>query len=132
MMSQNHLVQLDEILSARCQTGDKIHHTPTVRSTLLSEIIHANVLLKLELFQKTGSFKVRGITNKIASLSEEERQRGVVSLSAGNAAQAVAWSASQYNTPAILVMPQHSVLSKQEATRSYGGNVVLTSDDLLK
>ncbi|MBZ0300025.1 MAG: pyridoxal-phosphate dependent enzyme, partial [Anaerolineae bacterium] len=88
---------------------------------------------KAELFQKTGSFKPRGILNKINSLTDEERKRGVISISAGNAAQAVAFSAARLGIPATVVMPENAVQSKADATRGYGARVILhgTAKDLL-
>ena len=126
------LVTLDEILQAQKIIKDKVHRTPLAHSTFFSDLTGKNVSLKLELFQKTGSFKVRGISNIMASLSPEEMQNGVITLSAGNAAQAVAWGATQYGVPSTVVMPQKSIVMKQQATRDYGGEVLLTSGNLLE
>lgn len=130
-MQNEQLVSLDEITVAFEQIRDKIHRTPMMRSAYFSQKTDTNVFLKLELFQKTGSFKVRGISNCMATLSEEERKRGVITVSAGNAAQAVAWSAAQFDVPSTVVMPSSSVPTKQRATRDYGGEVLLTDGDLL-
>lgn len=126
-----HLVTLDEIIQAQETIKEKIHRTPVAYSSFFSKVTDKNVSLKLELFQKTGSFKVRGISNKMASLSAEEMKNGVITLSAGNAAQAVAWAASKYGVPSTVIMPKNSVPAKQEATRNYGGEVLLTDGNLL-
>lgn len=131
-MNQSQFVTLSEIEAARQQIAEKIHRTPMMRSAFFSELTSHDVYLKLEAFQKTGSFKVRGVSNKMASLSPEEMERGVITLSAGNAAQAVAWGAAQYGVPATVVMPSRSVVMKQHATRGYGGDVVLTEGNLLE
>jgi threonine dehydratase len=90
------------------------------------------LFFKPELLQKTGSFKVRGVLNALHHLSPEERQRGVVTLSAGNHAQALAWGARQYGITAVVVMPKDAPKSKVEATTAYGGEVVLTEGSLLE
>src|SRR5688572_4663708 len=91
----------------------------------------ARVTLKLELFQRTGSFKPRGVLNTLATLTPEERARGVISISAGNHAQAVAWGATAIGVRSTIVMPATAVRSKVEATRGYGGEVIQTEGDLL-
>ncbi|MEO6446225.1 MAG: threonine/serine dehydratase, partial [Gemmatimonadaceae bacterium] len=108
-----------------------VHRTPVMRSAYLSQRAGASVVLKMELFQKTGSFKVRGVVNTLRQLSAEERARGVISLSAGNHAQALAWGAARLGVAATIVMPTTAVSSKVQATRDYGGHVVLTEEDLL-
>ena len=90
------------------------------------------LLLKLEMFQKTGSFKPRGVLNRMARLTDAERSRGVVSLSAGNHAQALAYAASAAGIAAVIVMSSSAVRSKVDATVGYGGEVVLTDGDLLQ
>jgi threonine dehydratase len=102
-----------------------------VGSSYLGAATGTRVFLKLELFQKTGSFKPRGVLNTIDALSEDERRRGVISLSAGNHAQAVAWAASAAHVRSTIVMPAGAVRSKVDATRGYGGEVILTDSDLL-
>ncbi|MBA3244449.1 MAG: pyridoxal-phosphate dependent enzyme, partial [Actinobacteria bacterium] len=84
------LLTRDDVLAAADRIRDRIHRTPTFTSRTLGE----GVVLKAELFQKTGSFKVRGVLNKLASLSAEEKARGVIGISAGNHAQALAWGAA--------------------------------------
>lgn len=125
------LVTLDDINAARSVIAGRLHRTPTVSSTYLSRLVGANVSLKLELFQKTGSFKPRGVLNALSALDAEARMRGVVSLSAGNHAQALAWGASTLGIRSTIVMPRTAQQSKVDATRGYGGEVVLTDSDLL-
>jgi threonine dehydratase len=101
-------------------------------STFLGGLIGADLYFKLEMFQKTGSFKPRGVLNKMRSLSDDERRKGVISLSAGNHAQALAYAASMDGVESTIVMPSNALRSKVEATRGYGGTVIQTEDDLLE
>lgn len=119
----------DDVLTAREALGDRLHRTPTFSSATLSRLTGARVFLKAELFQRTGSFKPRGILYKIDSLSPDEKARGVISISAGNAAQAVAWASAQAGTDALVVMWQSASAQKIEATRAYGAAVDLESED---
>jgi threonine dehydratase len=122
----------NDILRAREVISNRLHRTPVVGSSYLGEQAGVSLYLKLELFQKTGSFKPRGVLNKLHYLSPEEKQKGVITLSSGNHAQALAWAATQSGISSTVVMPENSVQSKIEATRSYGGEVILAKDDLLK
>ena len=131
MLNHSPLVTLEEIYAARETIKDKVHRTPLAHSTFFSEATGTNVYLKHELFQKTGSFKVRGVSNKMNGLTDEEKRKGVITLSAGNHAQAVAWAATQYGIPSTVVMPHTSLVSKRDATRGYGGSVILSQDNLL-
>lgn len=125
------LVSLDRVRHAARAFAGRLHRTPTVASRYLSRTTNARVRLKLELFQKTGSFKPRGVLTALDALPDAERQKGVITLSAGNHAQAVAWAASASGLPSTVVMPAHAVQFKIDATRDYGGEVILTNDDLL-
>ncbi len=125
------LVTLDTVRRAHTALGTRVRRTPMMASATLSALTGADLLLKLELFQKTGSFKARGALNRIDELTADERARGVVTISAGNHAQAVAWAARAAGTTATVVMPATAVRSKVEATRGYGGAVVQTDGDLL-
>lgn len=131
MSSEPALVSIDAIRAAQHAIAGVVHRTPVSNSTYLSTRVGARVVLKLELFQKTGSFKVRGLVNTLRQLTDDERTRGVISLSAGNHAQAVAWGAARLGVRATIVMPATAVASKVEATRGYGGEVIQTSEDLL-
>lgn len=102
-----------------------VHRTPLVSSRLLSEATGFDVRLKAELFQRTGSYKIRGPLYKLQRLSPEERRRGVVCSSAGNHAQGVALAAAMMGIRAVVVMAENATPSKVAATRGYGGEVVL-------
>jgi threonine dehydratase len=119
------LVRLDEIERARRRIITYVRHTPSIRSRTLSERLNTNVYLKLELFQKTGAFKVRGAFNRMLSLSDQERQRGVVAVSAGNHAQAVAFAAREMGIRAVILMPESTPVNYLEATAKYGAQVML-------
>jgi threonine dehydratase len=129
--AEQTLIGQPELAAARAVVRARLQSTPVSRSTYLSERVGARVDLKLELFQKTGSFKPRGVLNRLANLPDDDRRRGLISLSAGNHAQAVAWAAREYGVPATLVMPAKATTSKVEATRGYGGTVIQTGGDLL-
>ena len=131
MSNTSSLVSLADIQAARAVHGDRLHHTPIFRTTTLGNWVDAQLYLKAELFQKTGSFKVRGVLNRLHHLSAEDKQKGVISLSAGNHAQAVAWAASASGVSSTIIMPAGAVQSKIDATRGYGGEVILTDENLL-
>jgi threonine dehydratase len=118
----------DDILHARETIGDRIHRTPTFGSRTLSELTGAQVHLKAELFQRTGSFKPRGVLNKLASLDPERKARGVCTWSAGNAAQAVAYGAALEGAPCRVFMWRTANPDKVAATRGYGAEVDLDAD----
>ena len=132
MPESNRLVSLGEIRKAASIITPHIHRTPHTSSAHLGGLVGVNLYLKLEMFQKTGSFKPRGVLNKMASLGDGEKRRGVVSLSAGNHAQALAYAATMAGVPSVIVMPTGAVKAKVEATRGYGGEVILTDEDLLE
>src|SRR5438105_9089431 len=106
----------DDVLAARATIAGRVHRTPTFGSATLCERIGARAFLKAELFQKTGSFKPRGVLNKLASLSPDEKARGAVTWSAGNHAQAVAWAAASQGIDALVVMAQGASAQKIAAT----------------
>jgi len=122
-------VALDDILAARDAIGGRLHRTPLFSSAALGELTGARVFLKAELFQKTGSFKPRGVLTNLAALSADERRRGVISISAGNHAQALAWGAAAEGIDALLVMWQGASEAKIAATRAYGAEVDLEARD---
>lgn len=130
-LDEQALVPLARITAAREVIRGRLHYTSVTLSSFLSSQVGGPVHLKLELFQKTGSFKPRGVLNRLANFSEGERQRGLISLSAGNHAQAVAWAAREYGVHATVVMPTRATQAKVDATRGYGGEVVLCDGDLL-
>jgi threonine dehydratase len=134
MVVDSRLVTLDDILAARPLVTKNLHLTPMMSSTAFSTRTGVKkVCFKAEMFQKTGSFKPRGILNRIHKLTDAEKAKGVISISAGNAAQAVAYAAGQLGIPATVVMPEAATQSKVAATKGYGANVIQhgTGKDLL-
>lgn len=123
------MLSSNEVFAARDRVSGAVRHTPLERSTTFSERSGAEVHLKLELFQRTGAFKIRGATNRIATLSESDRDAGVVTASAGNHAQGVAVAATRAGVDSTIVMPEHAPISKIKATEGYGGTVVLHGTD---
>lgn len=118
-------VGTDDILKAKSVIAGYVHRTPMISSTILGRRIGAELYFKAELFQKTGSFKPRGALNKLKNLTEVEKARGVITISAGNHAQGLAYAASLMGIKATVVMPQAAVKSKVEATEGYGASVIL-------
>ena len=118
----------DDVLAAREAIGGRLHRTPMFSSATLSQKVGAPVHLKAELFQRTGSFKPRGVLTKLASLSTEEKRRGVIGISAGNHAQALAYCAALERIDALLVMWEGAREQKIDATRAYGAEVDLEAD----
>ncbi|HHX22440.1 MAG: threonine ammonia-lyase [Tepidanaerobacteraceae bacterium] len=121
-------IVLKDIQEAAHCLKDVAYKTGLVHNTTFSEMTGNTVYLKTENLQKTGSFKVRGAFNKIAHLSEKDKQSGVIASSAGNHAQGVAMAATAYGIKSTIVMPKHAPLSKIAATRNYGADVVLYGD----
>ena len=117
------MVTRDDVLRARAAIADRLPRTPTLYSHELG------AYLKCELFQRTGSFKARGAVNKITALTPDERRRGVIAISAGNHAQAVAYVAAQEGVDALLVMWRGASEHKIAATRRYGAAVDLHAND---
>jgi threonine dehydratase len=117
------VISIDDVERAAQTIGGRVHRTPLLRSATLSDRLGAEAHLKAELFQRTGSFKVRGALNRIAELTDEERARGVISISAGNHAQAVAWAAREAGLDALIVMWQGADAMKVAATRGYGAAI---------
>ncbi|PSP33559.1 threonine ammonia-lyase [Halobacteriales archaeon QH_10_67_22] len=123
------MIDLDDVLAASERVAATARHTPLDYSHTFSAMTGADVHLKLETFQRTGSFKIRGATNRIATLSDAQQDAGVVTASAGNHAQGVALAASRTGVDSTIVMPEHAPVSKVTATRNYGGRVVLHGED---
>ena len=120
----NLTLGLAEFEAAYGRVAPHIHHTPLLTSRTLSELTGFEVRLKAEMFQRTGSYKVRGPLNKFTFLTEQERQRGVICSSAGNHAQGVALAARIHGIKAVVVMAENATPSKVAATRGYGAEVV--------
>ncbi|WP_336136516.1 threonine ammonia-lyase [Natronomonas amylolytica] len=123
------MLEFADVEAARDVVAETARETPLEHSNTFSKRTGADVHLKLENFQRTGSFKIRGATNKIAQLSEAERDRGVVTASAGNHAQGVALAATRAGVDSTIVMPEYAPISKINATREYGAEVVLHGVD---
>jgi threonine dehydratase len=117
------VVELEDVERAQRVIAGRVHRTPMTRSGTLSEQLGAEALFKAELFQRTGAFKVRGVLSKLATLTPAERGRGVISISAGNHAQAVAWGAREAGLDALVVMWKDASPLKVAATRGYGAEV---------
>jgi len=117
-------VTLAEFQEAARYVSAHAYHTPLLTSRLLSERTGFDIRLKAEMFQKGGSYKVRGPLNKFRQLTPEQRQRGVICSSAGNHAQGVAIAAGVYKMKAVVVMASNATQSKVDATRAYGAEVV--------
>ncbi len=119
------MLTLDSINAARDRLRGQIHETPLLSSRTISEAVGATCYLKCENLQKTGSFKPRGALNLMSQPSDADRGRGVVTISAGNHAQAVAWAAARAGIPATVVMPANASQTKAAAAREYGAEVIL-------
>ncbi len=124
------MITLADIRMAERRISGHIIRTPVVYSPTLSAMTGASVWFKLETLQKAGSFKVRGAVNKILSSADATKTLGVVAASAGNHAQGVVVAAHAAGVPAIVVMPEWAAISKQEATRGYGAQVILYGKSL--
>jgi threonine dehydratase len=114
---------LDDVERAARTIAGRLHRTPLLRSGTLSERLGVDARFKAELFQRTGSFKVRGALNRMEALTDEEKRRGVITISAGNHAQAVAWAAQAADLDALVVTWQSADATKMAATRGYGAAV---------
>jgi len=119
---------LDAFLTARRNSAEHTRRTPVLTSETLDGLVGTTVFLKAEMFQKAGSYKVRGPLNVIAHMSEAERARGFICASAGNHAQGVARAARIYGVPATVVMSHAAKPAKIDATRGYGAEVILHGD----
>ena len=124
------LLSLDDVYRARERIGDRLHRTPLLGSATLSERVGADVAFKAELFQRTGSFKPRGVLNKLATLSDDEKSRGVISISAGNHAQALAYASAVEGIDALVVMWQTASPMKIAAARGYGATIDTEAPDI--
>jgi threonine dehydratase len=124
------MIELADIRAAEARLAGQVLDTPCVESRTLSQITGAQVFLKFENLQFTASFKERGACNKLAQLSDAERRRGVIAMSAGNHAQGVAYHAQRLGLRAVIVMPRFTPGVKVERTRSFGADVVLHGDTL--
>lgn len=122
------MIAVEDIKSAAERVSPYVIKTPLEKSQTLSGILGANTYLKMELFQKTGSFKPRGAFNQILQLNADARNKGVVAVSGGNFAQAVGYAANRLGIRAVICMPEYTPSNYVEATKSYGATVELSPD----
>jgi threonine dehydratase len=120
------VIGIEDVEAAASVIAGRVHRTPLLYSTTLG------AFLKAELFQKTGSFKARGVLNKLATLTSEERSRGVIGISAGNHAQALAWGAALEEIDCLVVMYASASPAKVAATRGYGAQIDLEASDAVE
>src|SRR5689334_15375206 len=130
MATTGALISLDDVERARERIGGRLHRTPLLRSTTRSDQSGADIRFKAGLLQRTGSFKPRGVLNKLATLTEEEKQRGVISISAGNHAQALAYASALEGIDALVVMWQTASPMKIAAARGYGATIDTEAADI--
>ena len=123
------MVTVDSIAAAATRIASSIYESPLVHSRTLSQVTGNTIFLKLENLQMTGSFKERGALNRILTMTDDERRRGVIAASAGNHAQGVAYHATQQNIPVQIWMPRSTSLVKLSATRKHGADVVLHGEN---
>jgi threonine dehydratase len=124
-MALQFSISLDDVTAASRRIAHYVKRTPLIRSSYLSDRLGTNIYLKQEILQKTGAFKVRGAFNKMLTLTESERRSGVVAVSGGNHAQAVAYAARTLGLKAVICMPENTPRNYLEATRGYGAQVAL-------
>jgi threonine dehydratase len=130
MATAADLLSVDDVERARERITGRVHRTPLLSSRTLSEHVGADVSFKAELLQRTGSFKPRGVLNKLSTLSEDEKRRGVISISAGNHAQALAYAAAVEGIDALVVMWETASPMKIAAARGYGATIDTQAPDI--
>ena len=118
------MLTTDLIHAARERISSRIHRTPVITSRQFNEVAGKEVFFKCENFQRAGAFKIRGATNKIQSLTDEEKQRGIVAFSSGNHAQAVALAGREAGVRVLVAMPDDAPKMKVAATRAYGAEII--------
>jgi threonine dehydratase len=118
------MLNIQLIREARERITPRIHRTPVITSQQFNEVAGKEVFFKCENFQRAGAFKIRGATNKIRSLTPEEKERGIVAFSSGNHAQAVALAGREAGVRVLVAMPEDAPVAKVAATRGYGAEVV--------
>lgn len=130
MATTGSLISLDDVYRARERIDGRLHRTPMLSSATLSKQVNADVLFKAELLQRTGAFKPRGVLNKLATLTDEEKASGVISISAGNHAQALAYASAVEGIDALVVMWQTASPMKIAAARGYGATIDTEAPDI--
>jgi len=121
-------VTIEDVFAARDRIMPFLHRTPLRSSATLSRMTGTEFSLKIEAFQRTGSFKTRGALNALLQLNDEQKARGVITLSAGNHGQGIAWAAREVGTKAVVYMPEGAVPTKVEAIRNYGAEARFAPD----
>lgn len=124
-VADSSLVSFDDVRRAREAIAGRVHRTPLFSATLLGRRTGTRLFVKAENLQKTGSFKPRGVLNKLRGLTPEEKRRGLITISAGNHAQALAYAAAVEGLRCVVVMPESASPTKVAASRGYGAEVVL-------
>ncbi len=122
-------ITYDDVCKAQQRIKGAIIRTPTIKAVRLSKHLGIDLYLKLENLQHTNAFKVRGALNKLLTLNNEQRKKGVIACSAGNHAQGVAYNASNLGIPSTIVMPVHTPFNKVKRTEDFGAKVVLHGND---
>src|SRR5438876_3505625 len=117
------MLTLDLIRQAQERLAGRIHHTPVMTSRSFNQVAGTQVFFKCENLQRVGAFKIRGATNKILSLTDDEKRRGVIAISSGNHAQAVALAAREAAIRAVVAIPFDAPKMKVAATRGYGADI---------
>src|SRR6266852_416422 len=117
------MLTIDLIKQAAVRIAGRVHRTPVVTSRSFNEVAGCKVFFKCENLQRAGAFKARGATNKILSLTDDEKKRGVIAVSSGNHAQAVALAAREAGTRAVICLPEDAPKIKVAATRGYGADI---------
>ena len=130
MATTGSLISLDDVYRARERIGDRLHRTPMLSSATLSKQVGADVRFKAELLQRTGAFKPRGVLSKLATLTDDEKKRGVISISAGNHAQALAYASAVEGIDALVVMWKTASPMKISAARGYGATIDTEAEDI--
>lgn len=128
IISEDFMINLEDIKSAATRISPFLIETPLTKNQTIGDLLGTNAYLKMELFQKTGSFKPRGAFNQMLQLNGQVRNKGVVAVSGGNFAQGVAYAAGQLGINAIICMPVYTPQHYIEATKSYGAHVELAPD----
>ena len=128
-MAERDIVSIEDIRAAAARLAGQVENTPCLHSRTLSQITGAEVWLKFENLQFTASFKERGALNCLAQLTDEQRRRGVIAVSAGNHAQGVAYHAQRLGIPTVIVMPRYTPMVKVERTRGFGAEIVLAGEN---
>lgn len=118
------MLTLEQIKQAASRIAGRVHHTPVMTSRAFNAAAGVEVFFKCENLQRAGAFKIRGATNKILSLNDDEKRRGVVAFSSGNHAQAVALAAREAGTHAVIAMPDDAPKAKVAGTKGYGAKII--------